>query len=140
MRAFIDEHRNRTTADGLTWGIEPIRAVLQVAPSTHYATKSQVPSHRDARDAWLTSEIHRVHTANRGVYGAPKVWRQLKSRRHQRGLLDGDLNALETRCSSPYWPADATLGVLTRVGGIGASLVNISSGGDMKDIWVLNSL
>ena len=32
---------------------------------------------RDVREAWLTGEIHRVHAANYGVYGAPKVWRQL---------------------------------------------------------------
>ncbi len=32
---------------------------------------------RDVRDAWLSGEIHRIHAANHGVYGAPKVWRQL---------------------------------------------------------------
>jgi putative transposase len=77
MSAFIDEHRNRTTAEGLTWGVEPIRAVLPIAPATYYAAKSRRPSRRDVRDAWLTSEIHRVHASNYGVYGAPKVWRQL---------------------------------------------------------------
>ena len=46
-------------------------------PATYYAAKTQMPSLRDVRDAWLTGEIHRVHTANYGVYGAPKVWRQL---------------------------------------------------------------
>ena len=77
MSAFIDGHRNRTTAEGLTWGVEPICAVLQVAPATYHAAKSRTPSHREARDARLTGEIHRVHASNYGVYGAPKVWRQL---------------------------------------------------------------
>ena len=77
MSAFIDQHRNHTTAEGLKWGVEPICAVLPIAPATYYAAKTWTPSHRDVRDAWLTGEIHRVHAANYGVYGAPKVWRQL---------------------------------------------------------------
>ncbi|CAN5784212.1 hypothetical protein BH24ACT15_BH24ACT15_35750 [soil metagenome] len=78
MTAFIDKHRDRTTVDGLTWGVEPICAVLPIAPATYYATKTDRPSHRAVRDRWLTSEIRRVHAANYGVYGAPKIWRQLK--------------------------------------------------------------
>ena len=77
MTVFIDEHRNRTTSDGLKWGVEPICAVLPIAPATYYATKTHTPSLRDVRDRWLTSEIRRVHASNYGVYGAPKVWRQL---------------------------------------------------------------
>ncbi|MFE5039303.1 IS3 family transposase [Streptomyces sp. NPDC056683] len=30
------------------------------------------------RDAELTAEIQRIHQANYGVYGARKVWRQLR--------------------------------------------------------------
>lgn len=116
MSAFIDEHRNRTTADGLTWGVEPICAVLQVAPSTYYATKSRTPSHRDIRDAWLTGEIHRVHSANYGVYGAPKVWRQLKRegisvarcsverlmrQEGLRGAVRGDYKSITTPAKGP---------------------------------------
>jgi putative transposase len=77
MTAFINEHRNRTTADGLKWGVEPICAALRIAPATYYAAKVRPPSRRDVRDAWLTGEIRRVHAANYGVYGAPKVWRPL---------------------------------------------------------------
>ena len=77
MSAFIDQHRNHTTAEGLKWGVEPICAVLPIAPATYYAAKTRMPSHRDGSDAWLTGEIRRVHAANYGVYGAPKVWRQL---------------------------------------------------------------
>ena len=66
MSAFIDQHRNRTTAEGLKWGVEPICAVLPIAPATYYAAKTRTPSPRDVRDAWLTGEIHRVHAANYG--------------------------------------------------------------------------
>src|SRR5215218_6492042 len=77
MSAFIDQHRNRTTADGLKWGVEPICTVLPIAPATYYAAETRTPSHRDVRDAWLSGEIHRVHAATQGFYGAPKVWRGL---------------------------------------------------------------
>jgi hypothetical protein len=68
MSAFIDQHRNRTMAEGLKWGVEPICAVLPIALATYYAAKTRMPSHRDVRNAWLTGEIRRVHTANYGVY------------------------------------------------------------------------
>jgi putative transposase len=67
MSAFINEHRNRTTAEGPKWGVEPICAVLPIAPATYYAAKTRMPSHRDVGDAWLTGEIRRVHAANYGV-------------------------------------------------------------------------
>jgi putative transposase len=51
MTAFINEHRNRTTADGLKWGVEPICAALPIAPATYYVAKIRPPSHRDVRDA-----------------------------------------------------------------------------------------
>jgi transposase InsO family protein len=60
---------------------------LEIAPSGYYEQKARGadPSRRPARaqrDEALRSEIHRVHRANRSVYGARKVWRQL--RREQR--------------------------------------------------------
>lgn len=33
---------------------------------------------RVQRDEWLASEIARVYKENNGVYGAHKVWKQLK--------------------------------------------------------------
>ena len=72
MSAFIDQHRNRTTAKGLKWGVEPICAVLPIAPATYYAAKTRTPSHRDVRDAWLSGEIHRVQAAKTMVSMAPR--------------------------------------------------------------------
>jgi transposase InsO family protein len=76
MVAFIDEHRGQ-------YGVEPICAVLPIAPATYYAHRARRldPSKRAARakrDDTLRSEIRRVHHANFSVYGARKVWRQLR--------------------------------------------------------------
>ena len=76
MTAFIDDYRAE-------YGVEPICAVLPIAPSTYYAAKSREadPSLRSARaksDAALRPEIQRVWDENRSVYGAKKVWKQLR--------------------------------------------------------------
>jgi putative transposase len=73
---FIDAHRERCSA-GLVWGIEPICALLGIAPSTYHATKRRPPSARATRDAELRPEILRVWEQNLSVYGADKVWDQL---------------------------------------------------------------
>ena len=75
MVSFIDEHRK-------TYGVEPICAVLPIAPSTYYEHKAQEqePERRSARakhDDLLRTEIWRVWDENFQVYGVRKVWRQL---------------------------------------------------------------
>jgi putative transposase len=50
----------------------------KIAPSSYYAAKARPPSARAARDRELLAEIRRVHGANYSVYGAHKVWRQLR--------------------------------------------------------------
>lgn len=75
MVAFIDAHRER-------YGVEPICAVLPIAPSTYYEQKARQadPLRQPARvqrEARLRPEIQRVWQANRRVYGAKKVWKQL---------------------------------------------------------------
>jgi putative transposase len=79
MVAFIDQHRS-------DHGVEPICAQLPIAPSTYYEFKAQQaePSRlpaRTRRDTELCGEIQRVHEANFRVYGARKVWRQLRRER-----------------------------------------------------------
>jgi putative transposase len=71
MTRYIDAHRDR-------FGVEPICRVLQVAPSSYYAAKTRPPSARAVRDAQLKVEIRRVWDANYRVYGAEKIWRQLR--------------------------------------------------------------
>ncbi|MER5821672.1 IS3 family transposase [Streptomyces mirabilis] len=67
--------------------VEPICRVLtghglNIATSTHYATKNRTPSARSVRDAKLKTQISRAHTDNFSVYGVRKVWRQL----HREGI------------------------------------------------------
>jgi putative transposase len=71
MIRYIDAHRD-------TFGVEPICQVLAVAPSTYYASRSRPASARALRDHELKIEISRVHAGNFAVYGARKVWRQLR--------------------------------------------------------------
>lgn len=76
MVSFIDDHRG-------AYGVEPICEVLPMAPSTDYAYQAReadptrIPE-RATRDDSLAVEMHRVWQANRSIYGARKVWRQLK--------------------------------------------------------------
>ena len=76
MIAFIDAHRHRVSG-ALRWGIEPICAVLQIAPSTYHAAKKRPLSAQAVRDAELRPQVLRVWEQNLSVYGADKVWDQL---------------------------------------------------------------
>jgi transposase InsO family protein len=76
MICFIDDHRG-------TYGVEPICKVLPIAPSTYHqhALRRREPERlpsRSKRDLSLKPEITRVFAENFAVYGARKVWRQLK--------------------------------------------------------------
>lgn len=73
MSAFVDEHRAE-------FGVEPICHALAFAPSTYYAVKAcqAKPSARAHRDAELLVDIRRVHEATKRLYGAEKVWWQLR--------------------------------------------------------------
>lgn len=79
MVAFIDAHRD-------VHGVESICKQLPIAPSTYYEMKAReadprkVPA-RLQRDRVLCGEIQRIYEENRGVYGARKVWHQLKRER-----------------------------------------------------------
>jgi putative transposase len=68
---FIEQHREK-------WGVEPICRVLEVAPCSFYAAVCRPPSARDLRDEVLKREVARVFEENYGVYGARKLYRQLR--------------------------------------------------------------
>jgi putative transposase len=61
-----------------SYGVEPICAQLQIAPSSYSAARSRPPSARSVNDTMLKDVIIRVHRANLGVYGARKVWKALQ--------------------------------------------------------------
>jgi putative transposase len=71
MTRYIDDHKE-------DFGVEPICRVLQFAPATYYAASRRPPSARRHRDDKLKVEVLRVWQENRRVYGADKVWTQLK--------------------------------------------------------------
>ena len=76
MKAFIDQHRDEH-------GVEPMCRVLPIAPSTYFAHAAKkvnpdLRSERAKRDERLSADIRRVFNENFQVYGARKVWRQLK--------------------------------------------------------------
>jgi len=76
MVTFIDAHRD-------AHGVEPICAVLPIAPSVYYAYKARErdparQSVRARRDAVLSAQIQRVWQEHREVYGVRKVWKQLR--------------------------------------------------------------
>ena len=75
MVSFIDDQRDQYSVEGLCH-------VLPISPSSYYEHKARqrdpgrLPE-RLKKDRWQSQEIERVHRDNYGVYGAPKVWRQL---------------------------------------------------------------
>ena len=76
MVQFIADHR-------AVFGVEPICAVLPIAPSTYHRHRHQRthPTRRSARaqrDDQLRVEIQRVYDAHQQVYGPRKVWTQLR--------------------------------------------------------------
>lgn len=76
MYAFVDAHHE-------TYGVEPICRVLQIAPSGYYRHRllqrtPECRAPRALRDDTLRADIRRVHRAHHEVYGARKVWRQLR--------------------------------------------------------------
>ena len=76
MVAFLDQHRD-------TYGVEPICAVLPIAPSTYFRRTAQQQdatkrSARARRDEKLRAAIQRIWDDNEHVYGPRKVWRQLR--------------------------------------------------------------
>lgn len=76
MRSFIDAHRVR-------FGVEPLCKVLQCAPSAYrrHAARQRDPalrSERSKRDESLSARIDQLWRVNHSVYGADKVWQQMR--------------------------------------------------------------
>ena len=97
MNDFVNKHRD-------AHGVEPICKVLQIAPSGYrrHATQQRNPDLRCARvklDDTLKPEIQRVWQANRRVYGAEKVYKQMRRERITQATLhrriDSPQNTLE---------------------------------------------
>ena len=75
MHGLVDAHRD-------VHGVEPICAVLQIAPSAYRrrvarSRDQNLLSARAQRDAALMPVVEQVWNANLQVYGADKVWKQM---------------------------------------------------------------
>jgi putative transposase len=112
MVRFIDQHRE-------TYGVEPICALLPIAPSTYFLWKAQQqdPTTRSARaqrDDELRTAIQRVWDTNEQVYGPRKVWRQLQreGERVARCTVERLMRAMGLRGTATrpnqLWVADQT--------------------------------
>jgi transposase InsO family protein len=81
MVRYITDHRER-------FGVEPICAVLPIAPSTYFRVRAQQQDERNRsarakRDDELRVLIRRVYEESfGGVYGPRKVWKQLRREGH----------------------------------------------------------
>jgi transposase InsO family protein len=80
MTGFVDAYRD-------DYGVEPICKIIKIAPSTYHehARRRQQPETAPARvrrDTASKEEIQRVFDENFKVYGARKIWRQLKREGH----------------------------------------------------------
>ncbi len=64
---FVDANRAE-------FGVEPVCAALQAAPSTYWTSKRRPPSARALRDAELMPVLLDLWEANYSVYGARKLW------------------------------------------------------------------
>ena len=64
---FVDVNRAE-------FGVEPVCAALQVAPSTYWSAKRRPPSARALRDAKLMPLLLVLWQANYSVYGSRKLW------------------------------------------------------------------
>lgn len=77
MMDFIEEHRDEH-------GVEPICAMLPIAPATYYTHRArrldpELRPARAKRDEELSVDVRRVWQESfDGVYGAEKVWRELQ--------------------------------------------------------------
>jgi transposase InsO family protein len=67
---FIDEHRDKVA-------VTLMCNVLGVSPSGYYAWRKRPPSAREMANQDLFNKIEVVYNENHGVYGSPRIYREL---------------------------------------------------------------
>jgi putative transposase len=92
--AFIRAHQQQ-------YSVEPMCRVLDVAPSGYYAWLKKPLSNRAKEDARLLRLIRASFTASQGIYGAPRVFLDLREagetcskHRVERLMRENNLRAL----------------------------------------------
>lgn len=98
---FIAEHRTH-------WPVRVQCRVLEVSASGFYDHVNRQPGPRQRRREQLARRVKRIHADSRGVYGSPRVFKQMKgegekvSRKTVASIMrDGDLHGKSPRKRQP---------------------------------------
>jgi transposase InsO family protein len=75
---FVQEYRE-------TFRVGKMCEVLKVSRSGFYAWLKRQPSRREEENRRLTERIRAVHASTRGIYGAPRIYRELRDAGEQYG-------------------------------------------------------
>ena len=108
-------------ANQAAWPVRTMCRVLGLSPSGYYAWVRRGPSPRARRDAQLTEQIKEIWSANREVYGRPRIHAELQAAGRRRSaktttrdqraarvapdLVDRDFSAAS---GDRLWVADIT--------------------------------
>ena len=95
--AWIHQHRD-------SFPIVTMCAVLQVSKSGYYTSLRREPSPRAQRSARIAASVQQVHVESHGIYGSPKIARELQERAE-----------LETACRNTVAKAMRELGLRSKV-------------------------
>lgn len=67
-------------ANEVAFAVAPMCRVLGVSPSGYYACKKRPAPKRLVEDIRLAEEVAQAHAASRGIYGSPRVHRELRAK------------------------------------------------------------
>lgn len=65
-------------AEKANYPVSLMSRVLGVNRTAFHAWERRPPSQRAMEDAFLTERIRKIHGDNRGVYGSPRIWAELR--------------------------------------------------------------
>jgi transposase InsO family protein len=67
-------------ANEVAFAVAPMCRVLGVSPSGYYAWKKRPAPKRLVEDVRLAEEVAQAHAASRGIYGSPRLHRELRAK------------------------------------------------------------
>jgi len=96
---FVQEHRE-------TFRVGKMCEVLKVSRSGFYAWRKRQPSRRVREDETIAEQVRAVHRESRGIYGSPRVYRELRKRgeswgRHRIARIMQE-EGLQARCMKQF--------------------------------------
>lgn len=96
---FVQEHRE-------TFRVGKMCEVLKVSRSGFYAWRKRQPSRRVREDETIAEQVRAVHRESSGIYGSPRVYRELRKRgeswgRHRIARIMQE-EGLQARCMKQF--------------------------------------